>query len=51
MSLKQKLVTVFLHDNGDGSGAAYGDPKGGEFFGVKEHLVEYTDEDWSINRH
>lgn len=45
--MKQKLVTMFLHDVQSEKGA-YGDPKTNRLFGVTEHLQEYLDDGWTI---
>lgn len=45
--MKQKLVTVFLHDRVDGK-KAYGDPAGNPLFGVSEHLESYLKEGWLV---
>lgn len=45
--MKQKLVTVFLHDMG-AKGKNYGDPDAGAFYGVKEHLQEYLSDGWRV---
>ena len=47
MEKKQKLVTVFLHDQMSPNGA-YGDSESGPCFGVREHLEEYLGEGWEI---
>ena len=45
--MKQKLVTVFLHDRVDGK-KAYGDPAGNPLFAVSEHLESYLKEGWLV---
>ncbi len=46
--MKQKLVTVFLHDKFDAARGSYGDPKASPCFGIGEHLENYLKEGWLV---
>lgn len=46
--MKQKIVTVFLHDTFDAQRGDYGEPKASPLFGVTEHLNDYLKDGWEV---
>jgi len=46
--MKQKLVTLFLHDRMEPVNGTYGDPSANRLFGVTEHLESYFKDGWQL---
>lgn len=46
--MRQRLVTIFVHDRFDPKKGGYGDPEASPLFGLADHLTDELADGWTI---